>query len=405
MNHYQDYIPPVEETVAHKTDVLDWNRIAGQKCDLEYRRNFIVSLRGYCLMLQQFAVVSALAFPTGWIAGISIAPMLSSNLIGLVCVLSGAVWATASAWNESCLRNTDEIWPLLPGIIGRTCSPPIAWLAVVSTANLGSLSAAYLYLTAALPVAVVVFDRLATHAVHWNTANLLVSHAELTGGRAAWEDRLKSGLTENDGIGDDPTDSPVHNAVALRTYASGSLWLVASYTIPRALVALANSQPSAPTIGLELVYASFAGLFITAFYRIDGDFRVVLYFVRMLAHWFYHGAGARRPPWMFHSPCGGYRRRRALLLLVVALLSLHSTSMAAHSFRAIPISGDEAVDMQRHDTDRPASSVDISNDLLGRTLWIAPTVLFALCVPFLEFLLVGLILIGPILSTYHRQFE
>jgi len=303
------------------------------------------------------------------------------------------------------MRDTDEIWPLLPGIIGRTCSPPIAWLALVSTANLDSLSAAYLYLTAALPVAVVVFDRLATHAVHWNTANLLVNHAELTDGRAAWKDRLKIGLAESDGIGDDPAESPVHNGVALRTYATGSLWLVAAYTVPRALVAQTSSPSSAPTIGLELVYASFAGLFVTAFYRIDGDFRVVLYFVRMLAHWFYHGADARRPPWMFHSPCGGYRQRRAMLLLAVALLSLHSTPMAAHSFRAIPISGPVAVEMQQHDTDRPASSVDISNDLLDRTLWIAPTILFALCVPVLEFLLVGLILIGPILSTYHRQFE
>ena len=402
MNPHQNHMPPVEETVAHKADVLDWSRIAGQKCDLEYRLSTTVPSRAYCRMFLQIAAVSAVAFPVGWGVGMFLAPLLSSTLIGLACVISGAAWAMSAAWSESRVCPTNEIRTLLPGIIGRTASPPLAWLALVSTAQLDSLSSAFIYLAATLPVAVIVFDRLVTHAVHWNTANLLVSHSELTHGRAAWKERVAVYLSSEAGHS---ARSRTLVDTALETYATGPLWLATAFVVPSGLVALMSPDPAAPTIGLELVYASFVGLMIVAFYRSDGDFHVALRFIRILAHWFHYGATARLTPWMFQSPCGGFRQRRMLAFLVVALLSLHLTSMAAHSLRAMAPPEEEIIEVSRQDHAWLASSVAAARHFANRSLWIAPTVLFALCVAPLEFLLVGLILTGPVLANYHRQFE
>ena len=197
MNHHNAYMPPVEETVADKTDVLKWDWIADQKCDLEYRLPFVVPLTTYARIGLRLAAVSAVAFPVGRLVGATVAPILAPGPIGLVFALTGALLAIRYALHKSEADDTETIWPLVPGLLARTCGPPIAWLAIVSTDRLGSFGGAYLYFIVALPVAAVTFDRLAAHAVYWSTANLFVSPDESRDGRNAWQNRLKPGFVDS----------------------------------------------------------------------------------------------------------------------------------------------------------------------------------------------------------------
>lgn len=404
MVYEEDYIPPIQETVAHKTDVLDWDWIADQKCDLEYRLPFTVPLSTYAWVGLQLATVSAVAFPLGRLVGVTIAPILAPGMIGLISALFGAALAIGYVLQQDKLGNTDSLWPLVPGLAARTCGPPIAWLAVVCTDRLGSFGGAYVYLIIALPFAVVAFDRLAAHIVYWSTANLFVSPSEAATGRAAWQNRLKPGTDEDRSDEGEAPDPTIESAPALGGYVTGTAWLLGAYILPQTFIAL-SGRGLAPTLGLELVAASLAGLCIAALYRIGGDLRIVGLFFRMLAHWFYYGEATKLAPWLFHSPCGRPWQRRALICLAIAFLSLHSTSLAAHSLRLLPLDQPWVIPSSSVNPDWLTQLIEESPNWLNRVLWVAPAIVFAFGVPLWEFFLVGLILIGPVLAAYHRRYD
>ena len=53
---------PVEETVKHKTDNLDWESLGAQTCELEFRPPMVISLAG-----ATFARAPCCSGPRSWL--------------------------------------------------------------------------------------------------------------------------------------------------------------------------------------------------------------------------------------------------------------------------------------------------------------------------------------------------
>jgi len=410
-------ILPVEETVAHKTDVLDWSQVAAECCDLEFRPNARFGFGTTTMVLAQLAIQMALVSLAAWAVsrsvGLSITPLLDRGELAALSVAIGVAWAIVAEARRRIDPEDDQSPAIEPATLAKAFLPVLSWQAVTLTAKLDQLAVAFLYYPmVTLPVAVLVFDRLATHAVHWMTASPRTDHAAKIAGRDLWASRVlgRSGNRNRQasGVEADANSSLLEAQQTTHGYRWGFLWILQAFLVPAVIVIFTNSGATAPTVGLQLVTGISFGLLVAVLLRSGGDVRIIGRFFQMLVHWFYYGWRDRLPPWVFHSPCGGWPKRQLIMLLLVTVISIPVTSLAAHSFSALVTSADSA--------SSPAATPSLSADSVGAArssrvsaawswLWVAPTVLVAVFLPTLDFCLVGLLLTGKIISAYYDAFE
>lgn len=414
-------ILPVEETLAHKTDVLDWSVLGAENGDLEFRGDFRLSRRATFgvvpLLLVQLSLVSLVAWVLARSAGIWIAPLLPRAAAAMVSVAVGFAWALLAEATR-CAGKDEEMTPLVePAVLGRLLLPPLLWQAITLTGQLDLLAGAFqYYVLVSLPLAILVFDRFATHAVHWITASPTSDHTAMTLGRRAWTWRLFGFPSEQTQDTAEPQaePDPVFDAVIHSTmgYRWGFLWIAVATLAPTTLIALTGSGTKPTTIGLQLVVGTLFGLLAAVVLRSGGNPRIVTGFFRMLVHWFYYGWKDRLPPWVLHSPSGGWFQRQLSAFVAVGLFAVPLTSLAAHSFAGLL----EAAKPQAATANQAHSVPDhvaAGRSLLSTEathnaapwLWIAPTVLVAFTVPVMNFCLMGMLLTGRVISAYQDAFE
>ena len=167
-------------------------------------------------------------------------------------------------------------------------------------------------------------------------------------------------------------------------YRWGLLWIAAATLAPPLLLAVHPRRRKADDAGVcRLSLGTSFGLLAAVILRSGGDLRIVSCFFRMLFHWFYYGWEDRLPPWVFHSPCGGWLQRQAWMLLAVGLLAIPLTSLAAHSFAGLQ----EAVQAQL----APILAMALDRPDGARGPVVAP----------LNLCLIGILLTGKVISAYQ----
>jgi len=417
MSSVDDSIPPVEETVAHKTDVLDWSQVSAACCDLEFRPNVRLGFGTAAMVLAQLATLMALVSLGAWVVsrsiGPSIAPLLDRGELAVLAVAVGVVWAIVAEARRRIDPEDHQAPAIEPFTFVKAFLPVLLWQAVTLTGKLDQLVVAFLYYPmVTLPVAVLVFDRFATHAVHWMTSSPQTDHAAKVLGRSLWASRVLGRARHDDQLSTGPEANP-NSALAetLRAtdgYRWGFLWILQAYLVPAVIVAFTNSGVTAPTIGLQLATGISFGLLVAALLRSGGDTRIISRFFQMLVHWFYYGWRDRLPPWVFQSPCGSWPKRQLIMLLLVTVLSIPITSLAGQSFAALAASADSAP-RSAVPLSPPAEKARVERASPGSAawswLWVAPTVVVAIFLPTFNFCLLGLLLSGRVISAYYDAFE
>jgi hypothetical protein len=409
-------ILPVEETVAHKIDVLDSQHFDSAPCDLDYRIHARLSLRDQLSTVGLFFLVSVLAIPTAAIMGTFVAPLIVRWLWAGAAVTVGIILALCAQLDRS-TRDTDEavgIWP--PSILLLLVIPPFVWLVACLTGFLFDLTAAFLFLLAALSTAIAAADQIATHAVFWMTAQLRVDHDTATTWREDWSRRLIAAptLTLSEHEARDPRLKDVFAAAvrARAAYPIGLLWLLAAVALPNLFIVWTNTQDN-KTIGLQIAVATLFGLSLAAWLRSGGLTRMFTRSWDTLTHYFHYGKHIIITPSMFRSPCGELNRRQLLPLVASALLSVTLFSLADHSFRALA-QPQESIAAGRT---AGASTAELpsSNRALPPTLILpdspSSAATFALslvsvaAIAPVAFLLIVFIMIGPLVNAYYEALE
>jgi hypothetical protein len=414
-------IPPVEETIADKTEVLDWSLLEERKCDLEFRTDFRfgpgAGLEVVLQLASQLLVTSLAVWFLARPVAIWVAPRLDHTVAALLSTATGVTWAVvvvAGRWKTS----DGYLAPLRdPATFGRALLPSLLWQAVTFSTRLDVLAGAFFYyLTVSLPLAVFFFDRFATHVIHWITASAKSDHSEQTLGRHMWASRLV-GSDQKTAVAwaellnrSDPACRTAMGAV--RRYRWGMAWLAVATLAPSTFVALFGAHARPATLGLQLVAGILFGLTVAVLTRSRAQWRVVPLFFRMLAHWFYFGWRDRLPPWLFESPCGSWGPRRFFALLAVGLLSLPLTALAAHAFAGIlesPGTAAAPIPLVQSLPDGTAAVQALPPVKDGSPIrsWhlLAPTVLVCMSIPPVCFCLIGILLTGNVVLTYHNAFE
>lgn len=333
----------------------------------------------------------------------------------MLSLVAGVAWALYAQVTHA-ISPEEKNAPLIePATLGRAFLPPLLWQAVVLTVHLDVLAGAFsYYLFVSLPLALLLFDGFATHAVYWLTASPASDHASKSFGRHIWAWRLFGPPPEHDEqtpetwLDVDPAFSAVIDAA--RSYRWGALWSVGATLAPPLLLVSTIGASKPTTLGLQLVLASFFGLLAAVILRSSADLRIVPCFFRTLYSWFHYGWEEPLPPWIFQSPCGGWAIRQLCLLATLGLLAVPLTQMASHSLvriqeatqahdslqhEVVPLDGNDNVDRSRPREVETASS----------WLWLAPAVLVAMVVPPVNLCLLGLLLTGKLISAYEDAFE
>jgi len=412
-------ISPVEETITEKYDVLDWSGLEFESCDLEFRSDFQlgprVALEVALQITGQLIIVSLAAWFVVRPIAILLAPLLDNTLSAVLSIVTGVVWAVVVEATRSTDSYDDDVPFIDPTTLGRAFLPPILWNAVTLSSRLDDLASAYtFYFAVSLPLAMLFFDRFATHVVYWITASQRADYFAKSAGRDAWARRLSSvpralaAATAASPLEHDPNFQAALKAIA--RYRWGVLWLAAATLMPLGTLVLLGGHAKSTTFGLQLLCGAIFGLLLAVLLRTSAEWRVLPLSFRMLVHWFYFGWKERIPPWVFHSPCGSWISRQFYVMLAIGLLAVPLTSMAAHSFAGLLHDAEassrsvHAVETSRDDAG--LRSARYSQEFFSTTWQIyPPTALVCSCIPPLCFCLIGVLLTGNLIVACHDAFE
>ena len=98
--------------------------------------------------------------------------------------------------------------------------------------------------------------------------------------------------------------------------------------------------------------------------------------------------------------------------MFVALLAIPHVSLAAHSFFRLGASAEARIVNAQTASPSPEDADSRSSAIPSGAvraepswLWMAPTVLVAFFIPTINFFLMGLLLVGPVISAYYNAFE
>jgi len=436
------YILPVEETVQHKTDVLDRELIAGQNSDLDFRRPVWFSLAEHLAVLGQLGLASLTAGLVTCVVSVLVAPHLLKWRLAMAALVVGVLAAALHVLHRL-RRPIAEVGPLLDGRTAALLAGPLyAWLAVALTAHVFQLFGAFLYLMAvSLPALLFVEDDLATHAVYWMTARKRFTQATKEGWRDDWRLRFRAHPPPRLPCPPELPPAPCLRILAVqcrRDYRHGPAWLISAIVWPSAIV-LATSPPEATlALGRRLTVGILAGLAIAGLARSRADPRALARFWHSLVHWFHYHED-ETCPWEFHSPAGPRDTRRLLIIVAVSLVAVpivglwanpwcvfmtrpgppaqkdrYTYAHAAEDSQPRTLPSDSAPPESTRPEETGPSFAGLAAVLpegltrlvsLQGLTFLVSTTLCLLIVPAAIVLLAGSLLTGPLLLIYHNVLE
>jgi hypothetical protein len=409
---------PVEETVKHRTANLDWESLGSRPCELEHRLPTVISPESHLRALGLLLAASAVAFPIA-VAFRLVATLLMGNWLAAIVSAILVIIATSVFRVRQNVhakgRTQERAWFRLLRFL---VLPMFVGVAVGTTNLIDHPAVAFLYLIGvALPVATFAADRMATHAVHWMTANIHLDSQTVRSWRKDWANRFRASpqfTSSEKGNGGTDNDATFRTAIeARRNYSLGMLWVTAAVVLPTFLVLVISHNPNPNTIGLQLAIAVCIGFTGVALVRTDGEVEMLARCWKFLVHWLHYANDGPTPPWVFQSPGGSVQQRRLLAVLAIAM-----TSIALGHLSVRPIVFVVAATSPNASLTKANPQVAVGDDhslgyLMQRYAWVTParvTMLIGLLaigsvVPVGLFVLCTLVFTGPMICAYYRVLE
>lgn len=416
--HSVEPLLAVPETVAHKTENLDWANIPPGRCYLEFRPDVEISLREHVTILLLFSVVSALAVPLAWCLGRFLAPCISGPAWAAGLAILGVLLAAVHQLRKPEASDDDILQLLNAATLLHFAAPLFLWVVVLMASRLSEPVGAFIYLFAiAIPAAIVVVDRVATHAVYWITANTQVDHATALACREDWRKRFfgDSKLTPSPDLADD-IHARKQCAALCRVrefYFTGVLWLLGALLMPDFILLASISDPNPKTIGLQLLIGSLCGLLLVSLIRAANHFEMVTCVWKAIVHWLFYGNQRPLPPWVFQSPCGGVRQRRFVTALAIGLISVAIAHLGAKGTFFVLVaptsSAASATTIQLptslHQDRQADDAASWTAFGLPQWPWLALAAICYSLLPIAAFFLSCVVCIGPVILSYHNALE
>jgi hypothetical protein len=402
-------VQPVQETVKHKTDNLEWESIPEGDYQLEFRL--------HCPIFRQATIYCCVAT-----IGISLASPILAWLVEFYCAKYLQHWGYA----VGCLalgialavrrlnKPADPFEQCFPSrAFGLLCVPLAIWTALAMCDRLSTLVGGFSYAVfLAFPAAFVAADNIATHAIYWSTANLHVNPSTMVSWRKDWRFRFIAvpRLLFSNEIKADETSRKRFDAVwqARLTYAAGILWLAAAIILPQVFMFAIGCGRNPNTLGIQVVCGFLFGLLIVGILRAEGRPWVALRTWQALRQWLHQGEGDQMPPWVFHSPCGTPMRRRLVGALAIAMLSIVLTHLVGGSLMRLACAVSTGIPASIGQVDHPTCGIQSGlSSFSAFATWtsILAALLAAALLPFVMFFLSAVIVIGPIVTAYYDALE
>jgi TraM recognition site of TraD and TraG len=315
-----------EANAKDKTDVLDWGTLPVGKCDLNFRKPGSHPPRELRRTLFVFLTMTLLTV----VIGIFLRTHAASLIFGADAMRSNL---TISALvllivGLALFRLLPAAMPS-PGLLlsGLIASGGVLLLWFLAGALSATPAGGLMFLTGiAVPITARAADALATHWVHWCTANPRIDRETMTAWREDWSRRFT-------GFADRPLRSDVTSPQAVeahrrvmrmrRSYSWGFFWLLATFFgVPMLVMTLAVLGIVerlefwiVVEITLVLLWLSFVRS-----QQAPGSWKVIR---QALASWTRYGRDVvADPPWVFQAPGGPQIQRGVFAVVAVILLAI-----------------------------------------------------------------------------------
>lgn len=408
---------PVEETVKHKTDNLDWQGLSSQPCELEFRPPMTIPLAAHLRVCAILLLASVVAPPAALVLQLAVARYLWNWQAAAVAIIIAILVVGVYHLRQIAKPNRDGHTLFDSRAALLLVVPLFAWFAVAMAGFLDQPAGAFLYLVCvALPAAVLAADRMATHALYWVTAGIQIDNTTVRSWREDWAHRfLKSpSFSLPEPSTNETTCERNLRAVAeaRRNYWLGLLWLLGAVVFPTFLVLVISRKPNPNTIGLQLAIAVCLGLAGAALLRTGGEPQVFKRYWTFLVHWLHYASDGPTPPWVFQSPGGSVRQRRMVAAAAIAILSVALGYLSIRPLIFVVASTPSATAVNAGAENAIGTGASTAT-LTPQYSWVTPTrvalviVLLALgtFVPAIVFCLATLVFAGPAISAYYDALE
>ncbi len=351
---------PVQESMQHKLDVLDWQGLSNNRCELEFRPPLHITATDRLRVFAGAILVSLAAPVVAWGMSRWLPHYLFNWWSASATVVLGGILVSYRQMNSS-RRPDGASGDLLTKVnLSLLLGPLFLWSAGAMSGWLNEPLGAYLYLVLLAGLMIIlVADSVVTHTVFWLTATPTIDCMTARAWREDWGRRFVHGpaMRLPDEYADDPEAQRLFAAVvcARRDYVLGTLWLLLSMVLPVILIALITRRPNPNTVGLMIVIGVIQFLLLAAYIRNDASLLNISRSWRSITHWLHYGSGDPMPPWVFSSPCGPRRRRLLLAAIGCALVSIAVTYLLCGSLLRIVQAPSSAAIQQTTDTATPTT--------------------------------------------------
>jgi hypothetical protein len=339
---------PIQESHRGRDDVLDEFRLPSGEFDSEFRMPWLGRRRDCKSVMQQLAVLAAVALPAVLFVQYVLAGAARSGFALAAAYLTGILLA---GWHAVRMvdRRPDPL-DVVHLVTTRILGPLFLLVAVGLSTWTTTVTGSIVYFAAvAVPAVSIVSDNLSTHALYWMTANPRVDLPTMLSVREAWRYRFVWLF------GPRPArENLEHLSCELeevfRWYPLQPVVLSTMIIVPQfAWLWLARQESE--MLGTVMVAGSLvSGLSAFAVFTWLRSSRSVRSWPTHFVHWLRYDPHALAPPWVFRSPVGQARSRLALSALGFLPLAAAVLGMTLWcSF--IPVGAEQLLEAARTATD------------------------------------------------------
>ncbi len=270
--------PPETPSTRAKRDVFYGPGFPANESDIEHRPAWPDEGQQLFRLLTWLLLITFLTLPASFAFRWGLGGKLHSFNAFAFCAAVGCVIALTY------LQGTPN--PSVTWALGLFAMPIWAWGVVALSAYIGTAIVAWLFLIAgAFPISYFAFDGIATHSVHWLTADPNLDRDTKVRLRREWNRRYHFRTSDD-----------------IWYLWRGEPFLVIAATV--LAVAAGTIVFEAPLVKIKtLALAAFVLLVGTAL-RCRFDFSVPAQAFRSLVHWFSYNTDPSIPPYVFRSPGG-----------------------------------------------------------------------------------------------------
>ena len=307
---------PAEKNLKHKTDVLAWDKIHWEPCDLNFRPpdaewlEMSISQAYMMLLLASGGTVVA-----GYLVSAGAASFLSVSATLLEASIVGLVLAALVGFG---------FYRLLPRAIRHRgpgsvflalASVPLFYLAVRFGFTLPVFHCGVVTLFClAIPWSMVVADQFTGHMVHWFSAGSGVEHETMVRWRKEWDERFLSHPINSQSTAD---------LYAMRnSYWQGHAWVIGACVTASVGVFVVASVGHVDEVGVAICGAVLVALTGLAMVRFASLSDALDIFRTALGQWFLYMKNTVAPPWIFQSPAGWQLGRLCMTVVAIVLLTV-----------------------------------------------------------------------------------